>query len=294
MTVLDAPEAHEPVVPGEGTAALTRPSGRGTTTAGQKLGASSGIGLGVAVIWLSLLVLLPLAAIATKAFSGGWTQFWDAVSTPANWRVLEFTVASSVIVTVINAVMGTLIAWVLVRDKFRGKRLLDFVIDIPFALPTIVAGLVLLAVYGPSSPVGVNLLGTRRAIVIALLFVTLPFVVRAVQPVLEALDMESELAARCLGAGPWTTFRRIILPLLLPAIGSGAALAFARAMGEYGSMLLISGGRANTTVASVLIFQKYENFDYVGAASVATVLLFVSLVVIILLDVLQRRAARRG
>ena len=294
MTVLDAPEAHGSVPPGEGTAALTRPAGRGTATAGQRLGPASGIGLGVSVIWLSLLVLLPLAAIAAKAFSGGWSQFWDAVSTPANWRVLEFTVGCSAIVTVINAVMGTLIAWVLVRDKFRGKRLLDFVIDIPFALPTIVAGLVLLAVYGPSSPVGIDLLGTRRAIVIALLFVTLPFVVRAVQPVLEALDTESELAARCLGAGPWTTFRRIILPLLLPAIGSGAALAFARAMGEYGSMLLISGGRTNTTVASVLIFQKYENFDYVGAAAVATVLLSVSLVVIILLDVLQRRAARRG
>ncbi len=167
-------------------------------------------------------------------------------------------------------------------------------IDIPFALPTIVAGLVLLAVYGTDSPVGVDLLGTRRAIVIALLFVTLPFVVRSVQPVLQALDLESELAARCLGAGPWTTFRRIVLPLLMPAIGSGAALAFARAMGEYGSMLLISGGRAQTTVASVLIFQKYENFDYTGAAAIATVLLLVSLVVIVLLDVLQRKAARHG
>jgi sulfate transport system permease protein len=183
---------------------------------------------------------------------------------------------------------------VLVRDNFPGKRVLDFVIDIPFALPTIVASLVLLAVYGNDSPVGVDLLGTRRAIVLALMFVTLPFVVRSVQPVLQALDTESELAARCLGAGPWTTFRRIVLPLLLPAIGSGAALAFARAMGEYGSMLLISGGRTNTTVASVLIFQKYENFDFASAASIATVLLVVSLVVILLLDVLQRRAARRG
>jgi sulfate transport system permease protein len=206
------------------------------------------------------------------------------VTTPATKSVLEFTVTCSVIVTVINAVMGTLIAWVLVRDDFPGKRILDFVIDIPFALPTIVAGLVLLAVYGTDSPVGITLLGTRRAIVVALLFVT----------VLQALDTESELAARCLGAGPWTTFRRIILPLLMPAIGSGAALAFARAMGEYGSMLLISGGRSQTTVASVLIFQKYENFDYTGAAAIATVLLLVSLVVIVLLDVLQRRAARRG
>ena len=290
MAVLDAPE---PVALGEGTA-LTRPAGRGTSTAGLRLGTASGIGLGTAVIWLSLLVLIPMAAVMAKAFGSGWSTFWADVTTPATKSVLEFTVVSSVIVTVINAVMGTLIAWVLVRDNFPGKRLLDFVIDIPFALPTIVAGLVLLAVYGTDSPVGVDLLGTRRAIVIALLFVTLPFVVRSVQPVLQALDLESELAARCLGAGPWTTFRRIVLPLLMPAIGSGAALAFARAMGEYGSMLLISGGRAQTTVASVLIFQKYENFDYTGAAAIATVLLLVSLVVIVLLDVLQRKAARRG
>jgi sulfate transport system permease protein len=290
MAVLDAPE---PVAPSEGTA-LTRPAGRGTSTAGLRIGAASGIGLGTAVIWLSLLVLLPMAAVIAKAFGSGWSTFWADVTTPATKSVLEFTVVSSIIVTVINAVMGTLIAWVLVRDNFPGKRVLDFVIDIPFALPTIVAGLVLLAVYGTDSPVGVDLLGTRRAIVIALLFVTLPFVVRSVQPVLQALDLESELAARCLGAGPWTTFRRIVLPLLMPAIGSGAALAFARAMGEYGSMLLISGGRAQTTVASVLIFQKYENFDYVGAAAIATVLLLVSLIVIVLLDVLQRKAARRG
>jgi sulfate transport system permease protein len=290
MAVLDAPD---PVAPSEGTA-LTRPAGRGTSTAGLRIGAASGIGLGTAVIWLSLLVLLPMAAVIAKAFGSGWSTFWADVTTPATKSVLEFTVVSSIIVTVINAVMGTLIAWVLVRDNFPGKRVLDFVIDIPFALPTIVAGLVLLAVYGTDSPVGVDLLGTRRAIVIALLFVTLPFVVRSVQPVLQALDLESELAARCLGAGPWTTFRRIVLPLLMPAIGSGAALAFARAMGEYGSMLLISGGRAQTTVASVLIFQKYENFDYVGAAAIATVLLLVSLVVIVLLDVLQRKAARRG
>jgi sulfate transport system permease protein len=293
MTVLDAPQAHDPAG-GEGTAALTRPAGRGTATAGLRLSGASGVGLGTAVIWLSLLVLLPMAAIVTKAFSGGWSTFWNAVSTPATKSVLEFTVTSALIVTLINIVMGTLIAWVLVRDNFPGKRILDFVIDIPFALPTIVASLVLLAVYGNDSPVGVDLLGTRRAIVLALMFVTLPFVVRSVQPVLQALDTESELAARCLGAGPWTTFRRIVLPLLLPAIGSGAALAFARAMGEYGSMLLISGGRTNTTVASVLIFQKYENFDFASAASIATVLLVVSLVVILLLDVLQRRAARRG
>ena len=161
---------------------------------------------------------------------------------PAALDALRLTITSSLIVTVINAVMGTLIAWVLVRDQFPGKRVIEFVIDIPFALPTIVAGLVLLGVYGADSPVGINLLGSQKAIVLALLFVTLPFVVRSVQPVLLALDVEAELAASCLGAGPWTTFRRVVLPLLLPAIASGAALSFARAMGEYGSVLLISGG----------------------------------------------------
>src|SRR6201994_2843775 len=188
MAVLDAPE---PVAPSEGTA-LTRPAGRGTSTAGLRIGTASGIGLGTAVIWLSLLVLLPMAAVIAKAFGSGWSTFWADVTTPATKSVLEFTVVSSLIVTVINAVMGTLIAWVLVRDNFPGKRVLDFVIDIPFALPTIVAGLVLLGVYGPNSPVHIDLLGTRRAIVLALLFVTLPFVVRSVQPVLEALDTESE------------------------------------------------------------------------------------------------------
>jgi sulfate transport system permease protein len=252
------------------------------------------LGLGVAVIWLSLLVLLPLAAIATKAFSGGWSQFWDAVSTPANWRVLEFTVGASAVVTVINAVMGTLIAWVLVRDRFPGKRIVELIIDIPFALPTIVAGTVLLAVYGTDSPVGITLLGTKRAIVFALLFVTLPFVVRTVEPVLMALDVEVEQAAACLGASPRTIFRRIVLPVLLPAITSGAALAFARAGGEYGSVLLISGGIDATRVASMYAFGLYQAYDYQGAAAVATVLLLLSLVVIAGLDVVQRRAARRG
>ena len=261
---------------------------------GQPLGLVSGLGLGTAVLWLSLLVLIPLGATVEQGFGNGWSSFWSSVTTSSALTSLRLTILSSLIVTVINAVMGTLIAWVLVRDRFPGKRVIEFVIDIPFALPTIVAGLVLLGVYGADSPVGINLLGTQKAIVLALLFVTLPFVVRSVQPVLLALDVEAELAASCLGAGPWTTFRRVVLPLLLPAIASGAALAFARAMGEYGSVLLISGGRGSTTVASMLTFQRIQNYDYRGAAAVATVLLVISLVVIVLLDILQRRAARRG
>jgi sulfate transport system permease protein len=207
---------------------------------------------------------------------------------------MVLTIGAAAVVTVINAVVGTLIAWVLVRDDFPGKRLLELVIDIPFALPTIVAGVVLLSLYGTSSPVGIELQGTRVGVVLALLFVTLPFVVRAVEPVLLALDTDAEQAAACLGASRFTTFRRIVLPLLLPAIASGAGLAFARAIGEYGSVLLISGGLNSTRVASMYAFQQIQNNDYQAAASVATVLLAVSLLVLILLDVIQRRAARRG
>jgi sulfate transport system permease protein len=258
------------------------------------LGAASGLGLGVAVTWLSLLVLIPLAAVVAQGAGGGWTGFWDSVTSPGALAALRLTVLSSLAVSGINAVMGTLIAWVLVRDNFRGRRLVEVVIDIPFALPTIVAGLVLLTLYGPTSPIGIDLLGTQRAIVFALLFVTLPFVVRTVQPVLIALDREAEEAAASLGAGSLTSFRRIVLPVIVPAIASGTALAFARAMGEYGSVLLISGGVNRARVSSMYTFQLIQNFDYAGAAATATVLLVVSLLVIVGLDILQRWAARRG
>jgi sulfate/thiosulfate transport system permease protein len=252
------------------------------------------LGLGVAVTWLSLLVLVPLAAVVAKSASGGWDGFWHEVTTPGAWHALKLTVLCSLGVSALNAVAGTLVAWVLVRDSFPGRRLLEIVIDIPFALPTIVAGLVLLVLYGPTSPVGINLLATQRGVFFALLFVTLPFVVRTVQPVLINLDTEAEEAAASLGAGPLTAFRRIVLPVLLPAIASGTALAFARAMGEYGSMILIAGGVNRTRVSSMYIYQQIENFNYPAAAASATVLLVVSLLVLVALDVLQRRAARRG
>jgi sulfate/thiosulfate transport system permease protein len=291
MTMLD----EAPVVAAAPAATPTgaRRTGRaGAQTA--RLSRYSGLGLGTAVLWLSLVVLIPLAAVVAKAFGGGWSGFWSDVTAPAAVSALELTVVSSLVVALINAVMGTLIAWVLVRDSFRGKRFVELVIDIPFALPTIVAGVVLLSVYGANSPVGIDLLGTRRAIVFALLFVTLPFVVRTVQPVLMAIDTEAEQAAACLGAAPRTIFRRIVLPLLVPAIASGAVLAFARAMGEYGSVLLISGGIESTRVSSMYAYGQYESFDYQGAAATATVLLVVSLIVIIGLDIVQRRVARRG
>jgi len=277
------------------TASPARPrAARTATPGGARLGRGSGLGLGVAVLWLSLLVLIPLAAVVTRGFSGGWSGFWDNITDPNALRALRLTVVSSLLVAAINAVMGTLLAWVLVRDSFPGRRLVDLIIDIPFALPTIVAGLVLLAVYGTDSPVGIHLLGTEKAIVLGLLFVTLPFAVRSVQPVLMALDREVEQAAACLGAPPRTIFRRVVLPLLLPAIASGATLAFARAVGEYGSVLLISGGLSRTRVSSMYAFQKIENFDFLAVAVTATVLLAISLLVILGLDLIQRAAARRG
>lgn len=269
-------------------------SRRAGQPSGARLGVGSGLGLGVGVLWLSLLVLIPLAAVISRGFSTGFSGFWHAVTTEQALASLRLTVLSALAVTVINAVFGTLIAWVLVRDDFPGKRYVELLIDIPFALPTIVAGLVLISLYGPATPIGVNLYGTRIAVAFALLFVTLPFVTRAVQPVLAALDRDAEQAAASLGASGLTSFRRVVLPLLAPAIASGAGLGFARAMGEYGAVLLISGNLANTQVASVYTYGRIQNYDYVGASAVATVLLAVSFAVLLGLDVARRAAVRRG
>jgi sulfate transport system permease protein len=191
--------------------------------------------------------------------------------------------------------MGTLIAWVLVRDNFPGKGVVDALIDLPFALPTIVAGLVLLALYGADSPLHINLAYTRVGVVVALLFVTLPFVVRTVQPVLLELDRDMEQAAHSLGAGSWTTFRRIVLPNLVPAMISGAGLAFTRAIAEYGSTVLISGNiPLSTEVAAVNIYGRIESDHTAQAAAISTTLMAVALVVLILLDVVQRWGSRRG
>src|SRR6478735_12174365 len=217
----------------------------GGRPARQRRSASSGsltpgpaFGLGVSMIWFSLLVLIPLAAIVVKAAGGGWSTFESVLSNENTRSALALTVVSSLIITAINMVMGTIIAWVLVRDRFPGKALLDLVIDIPFAMPTIVAGLVLLSLYGPESPLGVQVNSTRWAVLLAIAFVTLPFVVRTVQPVLEELDTDVEDAAASLGASRFTTFRRVILPSLVPAIFAGAALSFARGISEYGALVL--------------------------------------------------------
>jgi sulfate/thiosulfate transport system permease protein len=252
------------------SATLSRPRRRFTT------GGAGALGLGVATLWLSLIVLLPLAAVVDRSLDGGLSAFWTSVSSRQAVAALRFTLLISLLVAAINVVMGTLIAWVLVRDEFPGKRVVNALIDLPFALPTIVAGLTLLALYGQA------IAFTKWAVLLALLFVTLPFVVRAVQPVVLELDREMEEAAHSLGATPRTTFLRVVLPNLVPAIVSGAALAFARAVGEFGSVVLISGNKPfDTQVSSVYAYKQLESDNISGAAAVSVVLLAVSLLVLV-------------
>ena len=282
--------------------APTPPAGAATTAGGRRLPRAksatsltpiSGLGLGIALMWFSLLVLIPLTAVLVQASAGGWSAYWHALTSPQTLAALRLTVGQAVLVTAVNVVMGTAIAWVLVRDQFRGKQLLEVVIDIPFALPTIVAGLVLLSLYGPSSPLGVNWAHTRVAVFLAFLFVTLPFIVRTVQPVLLELEHEVEEAAASLGASRLTTFRLVILPSLAPAITSGAALSFCRAISEYGSLVLLSGNLPySTEVASVRIMSSIEGDKLTEAAAVASILLVVALIVIVVLDLISRRVAR--
>jgi sulfate transport system permease protein len=234
-----------------------------------------------------------LAAVVSKSLGGGLSGFWDAVSAPQAVAALKLTVIASLIVIAINAVFGTIIAWVLVRDEFPGKKLVNAFIDLPFALPTIVAGLTLLTLYGKDSPVGLDVAFTRAAVVFALLFVTLPFVVRAVQPLLLELDRGMEEAAASLGAGGPAIFRRIVFPNLLPGIAAGVALAFARALGEFGSLVLITGNIPfKTEVSSVFIFNQIESGNTSGAAAVSVVLLGVSLILLGAVGLVQHWSRR--
>jgi sulfate/thiosulfate transport system permease protein len=243
--------------------------------------------------YLSVAALIPLAAVVVRSTDAGLDGFWEAVKSPQAVAALKLTLITSLIVVLINAVAGTLIAWVLVRDDFGGKGIVNSLIDLPFALPTIVAGLTLLAVWGPRSPFGVHLAFTRASVVLALLFVTLPFVVRAVQPVLLELDTEMEDAAASLGAGRAAVFGRIVLPNLLPAILAGGGLAFARAVGEFGSLVLLTGNIPfKTQAASVFIFSQVESDNAIGAAAVSVVLLVISLLVLLGFGWASRRALR--
>jgi sulfate/thiosulfate transport system permease protein len=291
--IVEPPLLDPDATPGAATSSggRRRPRGRSATS----LTPASGLGLGVALLWFSLLVLIPLTAVLVQASEGGWSAYWDALRSPQTLAALRLTVGQAILVTAVNVFMGTAIAWVLVRDHFPGKQVLEVVIDIPLALPTIVAGLVLLSLYGPSSPLGVNWANTPVAVFLAFLFVTLPFIVRTVQPVLLEIEPEVEEAAASLGATQFTIFRRVILPSLTPAIASGAALSFCRAISEYGSLVLLSGNLPySTEVASVRILSYIEGDKLTEAAAVASILLIVALVVIVILDVVSRRVARYG
>jgi sulfate transport system permease protein len=236
------------------------------------------------------MVLLPVAALVSTSATG---EFWDQVTIPLARQTLTFTAEVALAAAAIDVVTGIAIAWVLVRDEFPGKWLVNALIDLPFALPTIVAGLVLLTLYGGQSPVGIDIVGTRWAVLTALLFVTLPFVVRAVQPVLLTVDRDVEDAAACLGASTWTTFRRVTLPSLLPAAVTGGSLAFARALGEFGSVILLAAGVPHTEVGSIYIFGQVESGNTTGAAAVSVTLLAGAVVVLLVLSFVGRRWAAR-
>jgi sulfate transport system permease protein len=250
--------------------------------------------VGVTTVWLSVIVLLPLAAIAWQATGGGWQGFWLAVTSHAALESFRVTLTTSAAVMVINVFCGLLVAWVLVRDDFVGKGLIDAIIDLPFALPTIVTSLVMLALYGKNSPVGVHLQHTPPGVAMALTFVTLPFVVRSVQPVLMEIDREAEEAAAGLGASGRKIFTSIVLPSLLPALLSGAGMVFARAIGEFGSVITIGGAvPGKTEVSSQWIRSLIENDDRAGAAAISIVLLSTSFFVLLILRTLGGRRIKR-
>jgi len=255
-----------------------------------------GLTLGFTLTYLGLIVLLPLAALVIKAGGMGWSGFWNSVFTPRVWAAFQVSFGLSLVAAAINAVFGFIVAWVLVRYQFPGKRLVDALVDLPFALPTAVAGIALSALYAPNGWVGKpmnELFGMKIAftpigIAIALTFIGLPFVVRTVQPILQDLPPEEEEAAVSLGATRGQTFWRVVFPAVLPALVTGFALSFARGVGEYGSVIFIAGNMPGLTeILPLLIVIKLEQYDYTGAASVGTAMLLVSFVMLLVLNLLQ-------
>jgi sulfate transport system permease protein len=258
-----------------------------------------GISTGFTLTYMSLVVLIPLSAVFLKAASVEWSQFWATITAPRLIASYKLTLGTSFISALLNAVFGLLVAWVLARYDFPFKRIVDALVDLPFALPTAVAGIALTAIYSKNGwfgrylePIGIKVAFTPLGIVIALMFVGLPFVVRNVQPVLEDLDTEIEEAARSLGATRWQTFRLVIIPTVLPALITGFALAFARGLGEYGSVVFISGNLPNTQITSLLINTKLEQYDSAGATAIAVVMLVMSFALLLGINLLQARTRR--
>lgn len=259
-----------------------------------------GLSLGYTLTWLGLLVLLPLAALVAKAAAGGADGFLSAIGTPRVLAALRLSFGAALLAAALNTLIGFVVAWVLVRYRFPGRRLCDALVDLPFALPTAVAGIALTALYAPTgwlgrllAPLGVQLAFTPAGVLIAMLFVGFPFVVRTLQPVLESLDRDLEEAAESLGATRWQRFVRVLLPLLAPTLATGFALALARAAGEYGSVIFIAGNLPGVSeIAPLLIVQKLESYDYVGAAAIGTVMLGASFLLLLLITLLQRWSRR--
>ena len=260
-----------------------------------------GVSLGITCTYLSLMVLLPLATVFARSAELTGDQFWNTVTDPRVVASYRVTLSASFVAAALNTVFGLLVAWVLVRYRFPGRRLVDAMVDLPFALPTAVAGIALTTLYAPNGwvgsylePFGIQVAYTWLGITVALMFIGLPFVVRTVQPVLDDLEVEVEEAAASLGAQRWQTFARVILPSVGPALLTGFALAFARAIGEYGSVVFISGNMPmKTEIVPLLIITKLEQYDYAGATAVALVMLLLSFTLLLIINLLQWAARRR-
>ncbi|WP_374243122.1 sulfate ABC transporter permease subunit CysT [Zoogloea sp.] len=271
------------------------------TTATHRVLPGFGLSLGYTLAYLSLIVLIPLVAVFLKAGSLGFEHFWDAATSPRVLASYKLSFGASLIAAAINAVFGLLLAWALVRYSFPGKRLVDALVDLPFALPTAVAGIALTALYAKNGwvgslldPLGIQVAFTPLGILVALIFIGLPFVVRTVQPILEDLDTEYEEAAVSLGASRWQAFVHVVLPTLFPALLTGFALAFARAVGEYGSVIFIAGNIPLVSeITPLMIITKLEQYDYAGATSVAVVMLIFSFILLLIINGLQAWTAKR-
>ena len=258
--------------------------------------------LGYTLFYLCLIVLIPLSALVLKTFTLTWEQFWVAVSSPRVVASYQLTFGASLIAALVNVVFGLLVAWVLVRYEFAGKKIVDALVDLPFALPTAVAGISLTALLAGNGwvgsllePYGISLAFNRNGIVIALIFIGLPFVVRTVQPVLEDAERELEEAATCLGASRWQTFRHVIFPTIAPALLTGFAMAFARGVGEYGSVIFIAGNMPMVSeITPLIIIGKLEQYDYAGATAVATVMLMASFAMLLVINALQSWQRKRS
>ncbi len=259
------------------------------------------LSLGYTLVYLSLIVLIPLAAVFLKSAQLGWAGFWEVITAPRVIASYKLSFGLALIAGLINAVFGLILAWVLVRYSFFGKKIIDALVDLPFALPTAVTGIALTALYAKNGwigqflePMGIKVAFTPLGILIALVFIGLPFVVRTVQPILEDLEIELEEAAASLGAHRWQTFRVVILPILIPALLTGYALAFARAVGEYGSVIFIAGNIPMVSeIAPLMIITKLEQYDYAGATAIAAVMLVISFLLLLLINGLQAWTAKR-